>query len=95
MSIYEIICREIQCKLTLFCRREFLKKLYQSSQGQAGVDCCWLEMVKKVQFDPGAVLDRVISSAQPEDECYLYKLADFKKSGQLVDAFNTTGSKVD
>ena len=51
-------------------------------------------MVKKVQFDPGAVLDRVISSAQPEDECYLYKLADFKKSGQLVDAFNTTGSKV-
>ena len=54
----------------------------------------WLEMVKKVQFDPGAVLDRVISSAQPEDECYLYKLADFKKSGQLVDAFNTTGSKV-
>ena len=53
-----------------------------------------LEMVKKVQFDPGAVLDRVISSAQPEDECYLYKLADFKKSGQLVDAFNTTGSKV-
>ena len=51
-------------------------------------------MVKKVQFDPGAVLDRVISSAQPEDECYLYKLADFKKSGQLVDAFNQTGSKV-
>ena len=51
-------------------------------------------MVKKVQFDPGAVLDRVISSAEPEDECYLYKLADFKKSGQLVDAFNTTGSKV-
>ena len=50
-------------------------------------------MVKKVQFDPGAVLDRVISSSEPEDECYLYKLADFKKSGQLVDAFNQTGSK--
>ena len=50
-------------------------------------------MVKKVQFDPGAVLDRVISSAEPEDECYLYKLADFKKSGQLVDAFNSSGSK--
>ena len=49
---------------------------------------------KKVQFDPGAVLDRVISSAEPEDECFLYKLADFKKSGQLVDAFNQTGSKV-
>ena len=52
-----------------------------------------LRMGKKVQFDPGAVLDRVISSAQPEDECYLYKLADFKKSGQLVDAFNQNGSK--
>ena len=50
-------------------------------------------MVKKVQFDPGAVLDRVISSAEPEDECYLYKLADFKKSGQLVDSFNQGGSK--
>ena len=51
-------------------------------------------MGKKVQFDPGAVLDRVISSAEPEDECFLYKLADFKKSGQLVDAFNNSGSKV-
>ena len=51
-------------------------------------------MVKKVQFDPGAVLDRVISSSEPEDECFLYKLADFKKSGQLVDAFNQHGSKV-
>ena len=50
-------------------------------------------MPKKVQFDPGAVLDRVISSAEPEDECFLYKLADFKKSGQLVDAFNQNGSK--
>ena len=39
-------------------------------------------------------LDRVISSAEPEDECFLYKLADFKKSGQLVDAFNNSGSKV-
>ena len=51
-------------------------------------------MGKKVQFDPGAVLDRVISSNEPEDECYLYKLADFKKSGQLVAAFLQNGSKV-
>ena len=73
------------------CSREFLKKLCQSWSGPG-----WWhsQMVKKVQFDPGAVLDRVISSAEPEDECYLYKLADFKKSGQLVEAFNTTGSKV-
>ena len=52
-------------------------------------------MVKKtIKFDPGAVLDRVIASADPSDSCYLYKLADFRKSGQLVDAFNTGGSKV-
>ena len=36
---------------------------------------------------------RVIASASPEDDCLLYKLANFKKSGQLVDAFNTGGSK--
>ena len=52
-------------------------------------------MVKNVKFDPGAVLDRVIASADPSDSCYLYKLADFRKSGQLVDAFNNGGSKVD
>ena len=36
---------------------------------------------------------RVIASASPEDDCLLYKLANFKKSGQLVEAFNTGGSK--
>ena len=45
------------------------------------------------RFNPGAVLDRVIASASPEDECLLYKLANFKKSGQLVEAFNSGGSK--
>ncbi len=34
------------------------------------------------------------SSADPSDECYLYKLANFRKSGQLVEAFNNEGSKV-
>ena len=48
---------------------------------------------KNVIFDPGAVLDRVIASANPEDDCLMYKLADFKKAGKLVEAFNTTGSK--
>ena len=51
-------------------------------------------MPKNVKFDPGAVLDRVIASADPSDSCYLYKLADFRKSGLLVDAFNNGGSKV-
>ena len=70
-------------------------------------------MGKKIQFDPGAVLDgvkwkntfqqtitysinlswKVISSSNPEDDCYLYKLADFRKSGQLVDKFLNEGSK--
>jgi len=50
-------------------------------------------MGKKIQFDPGAVLDGVISSSNPEDDCYLYKLADFRKSGQLVDKFLNEGSK--
>ena len=51
-------------------------------------------MVKKIKFDPGAVLDRVIASSDPSDSCYLYQLADFRKSGKLVDAFNNGGSKV-
>ena len=36
---------------------------------------------------------KVISSSNPEDDCYLYKLADFRKSGQLVDKFLNEGSK--
>ena len=35
----------------------------------------------------------MISSSNPEDSCHLYKLADFRKSGQLVDKFLTEGSK--
>jgi hypothetical protein len=44
-------------------------------------------------FNPGAVLDRLIAMASPEDKCLLYKLNNFKKSGQLVEAFNSGGSK--
>ena len=36
-------------------------------------------MNKKKIFNPGAVLDRVIAGSGPEDECLLYKLANFKK----------------
>ena len=35
----------------------------------------------------------MIASASPEDECLLYKLANFKKGGQLVEAFTQGGSK--
>ena len=35
----------------------------------------------------------MIASASPEDDCWLYQLANFKKSGQLIEAFNTGGSK--
>ena len=35
----------------------------------------------------------MISSSNPEESCHLYRLADFRKSGQLVDKFLTEGSK--
>ena len=44
-------------------------------------------------FDPGAVLDRVIASTTAAEESVLYRLANFKKGGLLVDAFNRGGSK--
>jgi hypothetical protein len=43
--------------------------------------------------DLTALYNRVIASASPEDDCWLYQLANFKKSGQLIEAFNTGGSK--
>ena len=42
-------------------------------------------------LDPGAVLDRVVANVEPA--CLLYNLANFKKGGQLIDAFNKGGSK--
>ncbi|XP_073979790.1 transient receptor potential cation channel subfamily V iav isoform X3 [Rhodnius prolixus] len=39
----------------------------------------------------GTVLDRVISQASNKDECLLYRLANYKKGGELVDAYNTGG----
>ena len=41
-------------------------------------------MNKKKIFNPGAVLDRVIAGSGPEDECLLYKLANFKKGVRKV-----------
>lgn len=39
----------------------------------------------------GSVLDRVISQASNEDECLLYRLANYKNGGELIDAFNVGG----
>ena len=52
-----------------------------------GGKCC-----KKGQpMDPGAILDRVVANVEPA--CVLYNLANFKKGGQLIEAFNKGGSK--
>lgn len=39
----------------------------------------------------GSVLDRVISQASNKDECLLYKLADYKNGGELIEAYNIGG----
>ncbi|XP_050436250.1 transient receptor potential cation channel subfamily V member 5 [Adelges cooleyi] len=39
----------------------------------------------------GSVLDRVISQASTEDDCLLYKLADYKKGGELINVYNNGG----
>ena len=44
-------------------------------------------------FDPGSVLDKVIASKTASEECLIYKLANYKKGGELVDCFNKGGSK--
>ncbi len=44
-------------------------------------------------FDPGAVLDAVVASTDAAEKCFMYQLANFKKGGQLVEAFNKGGSK--
>ena len=48
---------------------------------------CWR---KGEPFNPGAGLDKVVASAEPA--CLLYTMANFKKGGQLIDAFNKGGS---
>lgn len=43
------------------------------------------------EVDSGAILDRVISQANDEDQCLLYRLANYKKGGELLDAYNHGG----
>lgn len=40
----------------------------------------------------GSVLDQVISQAGGQNECLLYRLANYKKGGELIDAYNVGGS---
>ncbi|CAL8109963.1 unnamed protein product [Orchesella dallaii] len=42
-------------------------------------------------INPGQVLDRVISQANNDDDCLLYKLANYKKGGELIEAYNIGG----
>ena len=44
-------------------------------------------------LDPGAVLDAVVASTDAAEKCFMYELANFKKGGQLVEAFTQGGSK--
>ncbi|XP_076282451.1 transient receptor potential cation channel subfamily V iav [Lasioglossum baleicum] len=43
------------------------------------------------QVNAGSILDRVISQASNEDQCLLYRLANYKKSGELIEAYNQGG----
>ncbi|KAL1138771.1 hypothetical protein AAG570_008833 [Ranatra chinensis] len=45
----------------------------------------------EVAVKGGTVLDRVISQASSQDDCLLYRLADYKKGGELIEAYNVGG----
>ncbi|KAK0098614.1 hypothetical protein PV326_006175 [Microctonus aethiopoides] len=45
------------------------------------------------QVNAGSILDRVISQASNEDQCLLYRLANYKKGGELIDAYNHGGQQ--
>ncbi|KAB0794778.1 hypothetical protein PPYR_11617 [Photinus pyralis] len=41
--------------------------------------------------ESGSTLDRVISQASIQDGCFLYNLANYKRGGELIDAYNVGG----
>ncbi|XP_072745359.1 uncharacterized protein Iav [Anoplolepis gracilipes] len=43
------------------------------------------------EVNAGSILDRVISQASNEDQCLLYRLANYKKGGELIEAYNQGG----
>lgn len=50
----------------------------------------WCSFTKN-DLNNASILDRVISQASSEDECLLYRLANYKKGGELIDAYTTGG----
>ncbi|CAG9772874.1 unnamed protein product [Ceutorhynchus assimilis] len=46
---------------------------------------------KKKRYTGGSILDRVISQSSNQDQCLLYRLANYKKGGELIDAYNVGG----
>ncbi|XP_034241411.1 transient receptor potential cation channel subfamily V member 6 [Thrips palmi] len=46
---------------------------------------------RPIAANDGSVLDRVISQASNEDDCLLYRLANYKNGGELIDAYNVGG----
>ncbi|XP_043488062.1 uncharacterized protein LOC122514992 [Polistes fuscatus] len=51
--------------------------------------CSWRS--RAGQINAGSILDRVISQASNEDQCLLYRLANYKKGGELIEAYNLGG----
>ncbi|KAF0313003.1 Transient receptor potential cation channel subfamily V member 6 [Amphibalanus amphitrite] len=43
--------------------------------------------------DPAGALDQVISQSHEEGQCLLYKLANYKKGGELMDAYRLGGGR--
>ncbi|XP_012535675.1 uncharacterized protein LOC105836286 [Monomorium pharaonis] len=52
---------------------------------------CSCRVGRGSQVNPGSILDRVISQASNEDQCLLYRLANYKKGGELIEAYNQGG----
>ena len=56
--------------------------------GGAQSGCCG---ARKTWSAEVSVLDRVISGSSDEDNCLLYRLANYKNGGELIDAYNIGG----
>ncbi|XP_018406237.1 PREDICTED: transient receptor potential cation channel subfamily V member 4 [Cyphomyrmex costatus] len=52
---------------------------------------CSCRVGRNSQVNAGSILDRVISQASNEDQCLLYRLANYKKGGELIEAYNQGG----
>ncbi|XP_050466504.1 uncharacterized protein LOC126859345 isoform X3 [Cataglyphis hispanica] len=52
---------------------------------------CLCRVGRGSQVNAGSILDRVISQASNEDQCLLYRLANYKKGGELIEAYNQGG----